>query len=118
MFYVYAALIGLLGGLTSGMFGVGGGIVMVPAIMFLLKLDIKTAIGTSLAVMIPIACTGTFKHHQLDHVNWRLALAVIPLGMAGGFLSSWLTKFVPSPDLKRAFGGLLILVGARLLLFK
>jgi hypothetical protein len=118
MFYVYAGLIGLLGGLTSGMFGVGGGIVMVPAIMFLLKLDIKTAIGTSLAVMIPIACTGTFKHYQLEHVHWRLALAVVPAGMAGSFFSSWLTKFVHSDDLKRAFGGLLILVGARLLLFK
>lgn len=118
MFYVYAGLIGLLSGLTSGMFGVGGGIVMVPAMMFLLKLDIKTAIGTSLAVMIPTACMGTFKHHQLDHVYWRLALAVIPLAVAGSFVSSWLTKFVPAGELKRAFGGLLILVGARLLFFK
>jgi uncharacterized membrane protein YfcA len=86
--------------------------------MLVLKLDIKTAIGTSLAVMVPTACMGAFKHYELGNVNLRLALAVIPLGIAGSFLSAWFTKFVHSADLKRAFGGLLILVGARLLFFK
>jgi len=118
MFYLYAGLIGLVGGVTSGLFGVGGGVVMVPAIMLLLKTDIKIAIGTSLAVIVPTALMGTFKHHDLEHVNWRLAWALVPTAILGGFLGSWLTRAIPSPDLKRVFGGFLILVGARLLFFK
>lgn len=118
MFYLYAGLIGLIGGVTSGLFGVGGGVVMVPAMMWLLKLDIKQAIGTSLAVIVPTALMGTFKHHDLGNVNWRMVGALVPTAIVGGFLGSWLTKGIDSPDLKRAFGGFLVLVGLRLLLFK
>jgi len=118
MFYVYAVLIGLVGGVTSGLFGVGGGVVMVPAMVFFLKLDVKAAIGTSLAVIIPTALMGTVKHHDLGHVNWRVAAALVPMAIVGGFLGSWLTKPIPAADLKRGFGGFLILVGLRLLLGK
>jgi hypothetical protein len=117
-FYVYAVLIGLVGGVTSGLFGVGGGVVMVPAMVFFLKLDVKAAIGTSLAVIIPTALMGTVKHHDLGHVNWRVAAALVPMAIVGGFLGSWLTKPIPAADLKRGFGGFLILVGLRLLLGK
>lgn len=118
MFYLYASLIGLLSGITSGLFGVGGGIVMVPAMMYFLKTDIKTAIGTSLTVIIPTACMGAYKHHELGHVNWRLAFAIVPLAIVGGFLGSWMTKHIPAGELKRAFGGFLLLVGLRMVFFK
>lgn len=118
MLYLYAALIGLVSGVASGLFGVGGGIVMVPAMVLLLNIDIKTAVGTSLAVIIPTAITGALKHHDLGHVNWRMALALIPTAMTGGYIGSWLTKIMPATDLKRAFGAFLILVGIRLLLFR
>lgn len=114
MLYVYAALIGLLSGITSGLFGVGGGIIMVPAMTFLLQLDVKTAIGTSLAVMVPSACMGAFKHYHLGHVNWQVAAAIIPVAIAASFGGAWLTQHLSSETLKRAFGGLLILVGLRL----
>lgn len=118
MLYLYAILIGLLSGVTTGLFGVGGGIIMVPAMMFLLKLDIKLAIGTSLAVMVPSACMGALKHAHLGHVNGRLALAIIPVAIATAFAGAWLTQHLSSETLRRAFGGLLILVGFRLLLGK
>jgi uncharacterized membrane protein YfcA len=91
---------------------------MVPAMMFLVKMDIKPAIGTSLAVIVPTALMGTLKHHDLGNVHWRLALALVPTAIGGGYLGSWLTRHVASADLKRAFGGFLVLVGLRLLLFK
>ena len=118
MFYLFAGLIGLASGMASGLFGVGGGIVMVPAMALLLKVDIKTAIGTSLAVIIPTALAGTFKHQDLGHVNWRLAAALIPTAAIGAFAGSWLTKPLHAADLQRAFGAVLILVGLRLLLFR
>lgn len=91
---------------------------MVPAMMLLLRMDIKAAIGTSLAVIVPTALMGTFKHHDLGHVQWRLAVALAPTAIAAGYLGSWLTRHLASADLKRAFGGFLVLVGLRLLLFK
>jgi len=118
MLYLFAGLIGLVSGLASGLFGVGGGIVIVPAMVMLLKVDIKTAIGTSLAVIIPTALAGTFKHHDLGHVNWRFAMALIPTAVLGAIVGSWLTKLLQGAELKRAFGAFVVLVGLRLLLFK
>jgi len=118
MLYVFAALIGLVSGMASGLFGVGGGIVIVPAMVMLLKVDIKTAIGTSLAVIIPTALAGTFKHHDLGHVNWWFAMALIPTAVIGAVVGSYLTQVVHGAELKRAFGAFVILVGLRLLLFR
>jgi uncharacterized membrane protein YfcA len=125
MNYVFAAIIGFIGGVTSGLFGVGGGVVMVPAMMFLLSppiRDIKQAIGTSLLVIIPTALMGAFKHYHRDpaisNVNWPVALALIPTAVLGGYVGVWLTTQIGNDTLKRAFGGFIVLVGLRLLLFK
>src|SRR5262245_55951020 len=111
MNYVLAAVIGLVGGVTSGLFGVGGGIVMVPAMFYLLKADIKTAVGTSLVVIIPTALTGAFKHFHLGHIDWRLAASLVPLAIVGGFVGAWLTGPLHAEVLKRCFGGLLVCAG-------
>jgi|SRR5688572_5568093 len=116
--YVYAGLIGLLGGFASGLFGVGGGIVMVPAMVYFLTMDIKLAVGTSLAVIIPTAATGVAKHYHLGNVDWRVALSLAPAAMCGGYLGAWLTSQISSTNLKRSFGGFLVLVGLRLVFGK
>jgi uncharacterized membrane protein YfcA len=121
MHYLLAALIGLVSGVTSGLFGVGGGIVMVPAMLLLLSppiRDIKQAIGTSLVVIIPTALMGSYKHFAQGNVEWRTAVALAPLAIAGSYLGAWLTTQIHADNLKRAFGGFLILVGLRLLCFK
>lgn len=118
MLYLWAALVGLVSGVTSGLFGVGGGIVMVPALTLWLRQDIKAAIGTSLAVIVPAACVGALKHWQFGHVQWRFALAMIPLALAGGYAGAWLARVTPSATLGRLFGGFLVLVGSYLLLRK
>ena len=122
MQYLLASLIGLVGGITSGMFGIGGGIVMVPAMVLLLSppvRDIKHAIGTSLCIIVPTAMMGAYKHVQASQVEWKIALIMAPLAIAGGYLGAWLTTEQLEPAfLKRAFGGLLILVGLKLILGK
>jgi len=118
MNYLIAGIIGLVSGVASGLFGVGGGIVMVPAMMFFMSMDIKRAIGTSLAVIIPTALMGSFKHYQQGNLDWRVALSLAPMAILGGYAGAWLTTQVSSANLKRAFGGFLILVGLRLLFFK
>lgn len=118
MQYLIAGLIGLTSGVTSGLFGVGGGIVMVPAMMFFMNFDIKIAVGTSLAVIIPTAIMGSFKHFQMGNVDWRMAVSLAPMAIVGSYGGAWLTKTIPSADLKRAFGGFLVLVGIKLAFFK
>ncbi len=121
MNFLVAGLIGLVGGVTSGLFGVGGGIVMVPAMIFLLHppiRDIKQAIGTSLVVIVPTALVGSVKHFSQGNVDWRTALALLPLAILGGYLGAWLTTMIPAENLKRVFGLFLVLVGLRLALFK
>lgn len=118
MQFIIAGLIGLAGGVAGGLFGVGGGLVMVPAMVYFLTLDIKVAVGTSLVVIIPTAFTGAFKHFQLGNVDWRVALSLAPTAMCGSYLGAWLTREISSASLKRAFGGFIIIVGIRLLLGK
>ena len=118
MNYLVAGLIGLVTGVTSGLFGVGGGIIMVPAMMFFMKLDIKTAVGTSLAVIIPTALSGTYKHIMQGNVDWRTMLSLAPTAIIGGYAGAWLTTHIPADNLKRAFGAFLVLVGVKLLCFK
>lgn len=121
MNYYLAGLIGLVSGMASGLFGVGGGIVMVPAMVLLLSppiRDIKQAIGTSLLVIIPTALVGSYKHFTQGNIEWRTALALAPMAIVGGYVGAWLTTQISADGLKRAFGGVLILVGLRLLLFR
>src|ERR1041385_2026108 len=121
MNYLLAAIIGLISGITSGLFGVGGGIVMVPAMVFFLSppiRDIKQAVGTSLVVIIPTALMGSYRHFTQHNVEWRTALSLAPLAIAGSYLGAWLTTQVAAENLKRAFGGFIVLVGVRLLLWK
>jgi uncharacterized membrane protein YfcA len=61
---------------------------------------------------------GCFKHNQQGNVAWDVAFALIPTAIIGGFMGAWLTQFLSGQDLKRSFGGFLILVGIRLLFFK
>ena len=118
MHYVIATFIGLVAGVTSGLFGVGGGIVMVPAMFYLLKVDIKTAIGTSLVVIIPTAISGAVKHQQLGNIDWRIAGSLAPLAIAGGFLGAYLVGQIDASTLKKLFGGLLVLAGIYTVWFK
>lgn len=113
-----AGLIGLVSGIASGLFGVGGGIVMVPAMMFFMNVPIKTAVGTSLAVIIPTALMGTYKHFSQGNVDWKIALSLAPMAIIGGFSGAWLTTIISADNLKKSFGGFLVLVGLRLLFFK
>lgn len=121
MNFLIAGIIGLVGGVASGLLGIGGGIVMVPAMVYFLSppiKDIKQAIGTSLIVIVPTALMGSFKHYQQGNIDWRTALSLAPLAITGGYLGAWLTTQIPADQLKRGFGGFLILVGAKLLFFK
>lgn len=118
MNYLLGAIVGLLGGVTSGLFGVGGGIIMVPALVLLMHTDMKSAVATSLAVIVPSTIASSVLNHSYGRIDWRLVAALALPAILGGLASTWFKEQIPSEALKRVFGGFLLVVGARLLLFK
>ena len=110
--------IGLVSGILSGLLGIGGGVVLVPALITLHSLGPHKAIAISLAVIIPTAIIGALKHYQLGNLHVQTAL-ILAIGTSiGAYGGAHLTSHVPPEMLKRMFGCLLIVVGLRLLLTK
>ncbi len=110
-----ASLIGLVSGTLSGFLGIGGGIIMVPAFIFLLQRDAKVAIASSLGIIIPTAIVGVLRHHQNNYVDWRLVGSVVVLAMIGSYFGAWLVKYLPSRTIEICFGLLMIAVGIKML---
>jgi len=121
MHYLIAGIIGLVSGIISALFGVGGGLIMVPLMMLLLSppiRDFKQAVGTSLAVIIPTALMGSWQHNKQENINWPTVFALVPTAIIGSYYGAKLVKIIPADDLKRWFGGFLVLVGLKLAFFK
>src|SRR5207245_4188745 len=114
---VLVAVIGVLGGVGSGLFGVGGAIVIVPALVLLVKLPPHTASGTSLAaLLLPVGVLGAIEYHRRGQVNIPYAIILAAGLFVGAFIGAHLVGGVSELALRRAFGGLLLLVAGKLLL--
>ena len=111
----WAALLGVLAGLLSGLFGVGGGIVMVPLFVALFALDQRRASATSLLAIIPIALASASGYAVSGNVDYRAALLLVIGGVIGGQLGAWLLPRTPIPTLQLCFGLLSIATAVRLL---
>ena len=116
---VILMVIGLIAGFVGGTMGVGGGIVMVPALIFVLGFTQHQAQGTSLATMVlPIGILGVVNYYKEGYVNFRFAFILAITFIIGSYLGSKLAVHMPDKMLKQIFGGLIIIVGARLILGK
>jgi uncharacterized membrane protein YfcA len=105
-------LIGLFVGAVSGMFGLAGGVFVVPALVFLCGFSQKTATGTSLGMLLPPIGILAFLHfYRAGHVNVPAALLMIAGFLAGSYLTASYTVGLPDLLLKRLFGGVLIVMG-------
>ena len=109
-----AAGVGLLAGFLSGLFGVGGGILIVPGLVLLMRMDQRRAHGTSLAAIVPIAVAGVAGYALADAVDWT-AGALLIVGAAGGaVLGTTALRVVPENWLRALFAAFLVLAAARL----
>ena len=115
---LYALLIGCLGGLTAALCGVGGGVIMVPAFVFALGLEQKTAVATSLAVIIPTAAVATTQYSRAGLVDWKIVLPTAIGAIAVAWLASDWMKSMSNLTLTRIFATVLIVVGVRMLFTK
>lgn len=108
--------IGLVAGFLSGLFGVGGGILIVPALVLLLGFPQKVATGTSLLAIAPISLVGVASYAAHGAVDWVMG-AVLAVGMvAGGVLGSWLLARLPPLVVTWVFIAALVAVAIRLML--
>ncbi len=108
-------VIGLLAGVLAGMFGIGGGIIIVPALTLLAGMTFTNATGTSLAaLLLPVGILGVLQYYKNNQVNVNGA-ALIALGLIGGiWLGSILATKLPAKDLQRLFALFLVVVAVRL----
>ncbi|HST26460.1 MAG TPA: sulfite exporter TauE/SafE family protein [Gaiellaceae bacterium] len=111
---VIAVAIGTAAGVLAGLFGVGGGILFVPALTIVLGLEQHHAEATSLLAILPTVAVGAWRQERYGNVRWRpaLVLGIAGIGgvVAGGFVASALSGGV----LKRLFGVLLVLTATQL----
>lgn len=110
--------IGLLAGVMGALCGVGGGIVMVPAFTYLLGMDQKHALATSLAVIVPTALMATWRFTGEKLVDWQVFMPTAIGAILAAFFASGWVKDLSNLTLTRIFGGLLVVVGVMTLLKK
>jgi len=109
-----AALIGVAAGFVSGMFGVGGGILFVPALTLAVGLGQVQAEATSLVAIVPVAAVGAWRQHGYGNVRVRDAAVLGVLSVLGGLAGVALSNVLPERALRIGFALLVLVIAAQL----
>jgi hypothetical protein len=110
-----AFAVGLVAGFLSGLFGVGGGILIVPALVLVMKMDQRLAHGTSLAAVLPIALSSTLGYTLEGKVDWPVAALLAAGAVGGAVVGTHILRVLPQRALGLCFAGLLAATAIRLL---
>lgn len=109
-----ALALGFAAGVLAGLFGVGGGILFVPALTIVLGVEQHHAQATSLLAIVPTVVVGTWRQQRYGNVRWRPAVILGLAGIAGVVAGGVLAESLPGAVLRRLFGVLLLLTAAQL----
>jgi uncharacterized protein len=112
-------LIGLAAGMIAGALGVGGAIIIVPALVFFFNMSQHTAQGTSLAILLfPVGILAFLTYFRHGFVNFKVAVIVMIAFVIGGYFGSLLSVNLPERPIKIMFGVLLLAAGLKMILGK
>ena len=112
MFLTGLMLIGLSAGILSGLFGIGGGVLIVPALMYGLGFSQKLATGTSLAILLPpVGIAAVMEYYRHGAVNIKAAMVIAIMVVLGSWLGSKFSVGIDPATMKLLFGVFLILLG-------
>jgi uncharacterized membrane protein YfcA len=114
--FIGALAIGLTAGIASGVAGIGGGVIMVPGMVFVLSMDQHVAQGTSLFAIIFTAISGTRVNVNNNRVELRSAVIIGAIGAVTSFAAALLANQLDGDLLRRLFGVLLLFSGSRMAL--
>ncbi len=116
---IILALMGLFAGFASGTLGIGGGLIIVPALVFILGFSQHQAQGTSIAMMLPpIGILAAINYYKEEYVNYKYAIILAIAFTVGGYLGSKLAINIDDKLLKKIFGIIIIAVGTKMIISK
>lgn len=111
-------IIGFFSGMLSGLVGVGGGIIIVPCLVFFLALTQKQAQGTSLAVLtLPVVFLGMWQYYKNGHIDFKIVVMLAIGFVIGGYFGGKIANKISDDLLKKIFGVVLLLIAIRMLFF-
>ncbi len=111
--------VGLAAGFLSGMVGIGGGIIIVPVLVYFLGFTQHEAQGTTLFMfLLPIGILGVYNYHSKGFVDFKTACIIATTFVAGSYFGSKLAISLDQKLVKQIFGAIIILLGAKMLFWK
>ncbi len=112
-------ILGIVAGILSGMVGIGGGIVIVPALVYFLGYSQHQAQGTVLFMfLLPIGILGVFNYYNAGHIEFKTAFIIASTFIVGSYFGSKISIAVDQATLKKVFGVILFLVSLKMILGK
>lgn len=109
-------IIGLIAGIVSGLFSTGGGMIVVPAFIYLLKMEDKKARGTSIFCILPMVITSGFFYYKNNYIDWNISLLCAIGGIIGGYIGAKVLKKIPVQYLKIIFTIFLIYASYKMIM--
>ncbi|MES2762318.1 MAG: sulfite exporter TauE/SafE family protein [Bacteroidota bacterium] len=111
--------VGLAAGFLSGMVGIGGGIIIVPVLVYFLGFTQHQAQGTTLFMfLLPIGILGVMNYHKAGHVDFKTAFIIATTFVAGSYFGSKVAISLDQKMVKQIFGAIIIILGAKMLFWK
>ena len=113
--FLYQVLIGIFAGIVSGLFASGGGMILVPAFIYILRLKDVEARATSVLCILPMVVTSGIFYYKNNYMNWKIGLLCAIGGIVGGVVGAKLLNKLPEKYLKIAFTIFLIYASCRMI---
>ncbi len=113
---VKLALIGLISGVINGLFGSGGGMIVVPSLIFIMGMEDYKAHATAILIILPLTLMSSYMYLSRNAVDWSILWKVTAGGIAGGFAGAKLLGKLSQKLLRRVFGVFIIAGAIRLLI--
>ena len=112
-------VIGVFAGAFGGFIGIGGGLIVVPCLVYFIGMSQHTAQGTSLAMMLPpIGLIAVYNYYKQGHVDFKIAAILCISFVAGSFFGSKIALSLSADQIKKAFGVIIILLGIKMVFWK
>ena len=116
--FLILVCVGIAAGILSGTVGVGGGIIIVPALIYFLGFSQMNAQGTSLAlIMLPVGFLGVIQYYKMGHINYNIVMILAVGFIAGSFFGSKFALSLPQDTMKKTFAILMIIIAVKMLFF-